>query len=101
MPVDQAQVARRTRQLEAIRAAKRGKPAGSINHAGPVTPTIELARIGQIDPTIVYTKQRLFTVLGIGEVTWKRWKDRGLKPFRSGKSLAVRGADVIAAMMVK
>jgi len=94
MPVDQNQVARRTQQLAAIRAAKRGKPV-------TVQLQVEPSRIGQIDPTIVYTKQRLFAVLGIGEVTWSKWKSRGLKPFRSGKSLAVRGADVIAAMMTK
>lgn len=89
MPLDPAQVAARTAQFAVLRG--RNKPQVAVK-----TEPVSIG--GQIDPTHVYTKQRLFSLLGIGEYTWAKWKRQGLKPFRSGKSLAVEGADVIAAM---
>lgn len=87
MPVDAAQVAERTRKLAMLRGKK-----------VPSEPVKVERRQAQIDPEIVYLKSELFAMLRVGEVTWKKWKSKGLSPFRCGKSLAVRGSALIAVM---
>lgn len=91
MALDHQQIAWRTRKIAEMKAERRGK---KVTTSQPV----QVIHQAQIEPGTVYTKQRIFELLHVGNTTWKKWKERGLKPFRAGKQLAIDGASLIAVM---
>lgn len=75
-----------------MRAA--AKSPRSVAVAIPAEPRVE----AKIAPNELYMKQQVLRILRIGELTWKRLKERGLKPIRIGNSLAVKGDALIEVL---
>lgn len=91
MALNHQQIAERTKQIAAMKAAKKGKTPEAVA-------IVQAAPLAQIDPKLVYKKKQLFAILGVGEVTWRKWKNLGLRLIKVGKGLAVEGSDLIAVL---